>query len=215
MFNKQQIARIKAVCFCAALLPLARLVWLGIADDLGANPIEFVIRSNGTWALTMLLITLTMTPIRILTGATWQMQLRRMLGLFAFFYACLHVTCYVWLDQWFDWKAVGHDIVKHPFIIAGFSAFMMLIPLAVTSNQASMRKLRQRWQKLHKLVYPIAILACLHYWWLVKKDIRQPAIYAVVLLILLGLRIYAKKSPASPRARPQPVAQHQQRQVEV
>lgn len=215
MFNKQQIARIKAVCFCAALIPLARLVWLGISNELGANPIEFVIRSNGTWALTMLLITLTMTPIRILTGATWPIQLRGMMGLFTFFYACLHIMSYVWLDQWFDWQAISHDIVKHPFIIAGFSAFVLLIPLAVTSNKASMRKMGRNWQKLHKLVYAIAILACLHYWWLVKKDIRQPAIYAVVLLILLGIRFYARQFPAAARARPQAVSQLQQRQAEV
>jgi sulfoxide reductase heme-binding subunit YedZ len=183
------ISRVKAVLFCIALIPLARLLVLGFADKLGANPIEFVIRSFGTWALTFLLITLTVTPLRKLTGANWLVQMRRMLGLYAFFYAFMHMTSYVWLDQWFDWAAIGKDIVKHPFIIAGFSAFMLLIPLAATSTDAMMKRLKRNWQKLHALVYPIAMLGVLHYFWLVKKDITQPVIYAVILTVLLGMRL--------------------------
>lgn len=186
--SKTTLSRIKVALFCVALIPLLRLVVLGFNDQLGANPIEFVIRSFGTWALTLLLITLTITPLRKLTGATWLVQLRRMAGLYAFFYAALHMLSYVWLDQWFDWAAIGKDIVKHPFILAGFSSFVLLIPLACTSTNAMMKRLKRNWQKLHYLVYPIAILGVLHYFWLVKKDITQPVIYATVLAVLLGAR---------------------------
>jgi sulfoxide reductase heme-binding subunit YedZ len=168
------------------------LFWLGFHDDLTANPIEFVERSLGTWALIMLLITLSMTPVRLLTGIVWQIQLRRMAGLFMFFYATLHFLTYIWLDQSFEWAAIVKDIVKHPYVLVGFTAFVLAIPLALTSNKAMMTRLRERWKKLHMLVYPIAILAVLHFWWLVKKDIREPLIYAVVLSLLLGIRIYYK-----------------------
>lgn len=186
------ISHIKVVIFILALTPLARLVYLGFADNLGANPVEFIIRSNGTWALTFLLLTLTITPLRKLTGANWLVQLRRMVGLYTFFYAFLHMAAYVGLDQWFDWQAIGKDIVKHPFILAGFCSFVLLIPLAVTSTNAMMKRLKKSWQKLHTLVYPIAVLGVLHYFWLVKKDITQPLIYAMVLTVLLGVRIQWK-----------------------
>lgn len=190
--NKKQLAWIKAILFLMALIPLARLFWLGFNDDLTANPIEFVERSLGTWGLVMLLITLGMTPIRLLTGMAWQIQLRRMAGLFMFFYVCLHFLTYIWLDQSFDWAAIVKDIAKHPYVLVGFSAFVLAIPLAATSNRASIQRLRERWKKLHMLIYPIAILAILHFWWLVKKDIREPLIYALVLALLLGIRIYYK-----------------------
>lgn len=190
--NKKQLAWIKAVLFLIALIPLARLFWLGFSDDLTANPIEFVERSLGTWALVMLLITLSMTPIRLLTGMAWQIQLRRMAGLFMFFYASLHFLTYIWLDQSFDWAAIVKDIAKHPYVLVGFSAFVLAIPLAATSNKAAIQRLRERWKKLHMLIYPIAILAILHFWWLVKKDIREPLIYALVLAVLLSIRIYYK-----------------------
>jgi sulfoxide reductase heme-binding subunit YedZ len=180
---------LKRWLFLLALLPAFRLVFLGVNDDLGANPVEFIIHSLGTWALTFLLMTLAITPLRKLTGANWLVQLRRMLGLYAFFYATLHMLAYVGLDQWFDWQAIARDIVKHPFILAGFSAFVLLIPLAVTSTNAMMKRLKKNWQKLHTLVYPIAVLGVLHYFWLVKKDVTQPLIYAAVLTVLLGLRI--------------------------
>lgn len=186
------VKRVKRLLFLLALMPVFRLVFLGMNDDLGANPVEFIIRSLGTWALTFLLLTLTITPLRKITGANWLGQLRRMMGLFAFFYACLHMAAYVGLDQWFDWQAIGKDIVKHPFILAGLSSFVLLIPLAATSTNAMMKRLKKNWQKLHTLVYPIALLAVLHYFWLVKKDITQPLIYAGVLMILLGLRIQLK-----------------------
>jgi sulfoxide reductase heme-binding subunit YedZ len=189
MLSQSAVSRLKAVLFCVALIPLLRLVVLGFNDQLGANPIELVIRSFGTWALTLLLITLTITPLRKLTGANWLVQLRRMAGLYAFFYALMHMLSYVWLDQWFDWAAIGKDIVKHPFILAGFSSFVLLIPLACTSTNAMMKRLKRNWQKLHTLVYPIAMLGVLHYFWLVKKDITQPVIYAAVLAVLLGARL--------------------------
>jgi sulfoxide reductase heme-binding subunit YedZ len=194
MPDKLMIKRIKVTLFCAALLPLARLVWLAATDDLGANPVEFVIRSLGTWTLVSLLATLSITPIRLLTGVAWPVQLRRMLGLFAFFYASLHLLAYAGLDQWFDWRAITHDIVKHPYVVVGFSAFLFMIPLAATSNRAAIRRLGQRWQALHRLVYLIATLGVIHYWWLVKKDITQPVIYATVLAVLLGIRLYNRYS---------------------
>ena len=188
--SKKQLTWIKAGLFLAALLPLARLIWLGFNDDLGANPVEFVERSTGTWTLAILLITLSLTPLRLLTSIAWPIQLRRMAGLFMFFYVCLHFLTYIWLDQWFAWDDIVKDIAKHPYVLVGFTAFILAIPLAVTSNQAMIKRLRGRWKTLHTLVYPIAILGVLHFWWLVKKDIREPLIYAVILMVLLGIRIY-------------------------
>ncbi len=190
--TKQHIPFIKAAIWLLALLPLARLVWLGMHDDLSANPVEFVERSTGTWTLVFLLVTLSMTPIRLLTGQVWQVQLRRMLGLWMFFYACLHITTYVWLDYSFLWVDIVKDIIKHPYVIVGFSAFTLTIPLAATSNSYMIKRLKTNWKKLHQLVYVIAILAILHFWWLVKKDVTEPFYYAAVLAVLLGIRLYYK-----------------------
>lgn len=192
--NKNRILWVKRGLFLLALLPLTRLFWLGLNDALSANPIEFVERSLGTWTLVMLLLTLSLTPARLLTGITWLMQLRRMAGLFMFFYASLHFLSYLWLDLSFDWTAISKDISKHPYVLAGFSAFVLSIPLAVTSNKIMMKKLGKNWIQLHKLIYPIAILGVLHYWWLVKKDISQPMLYALILTSLLGFRLYRKIS---------------------
>lgn len=189
----QRVKQVKTALFCLCLIPLARLFVLALIDALGANPVEFIIRSLGAWALTFLLFTLAITPLRKLTGANWLVQLRRMAGLYAFFYALLHMAAYVGLDQWFDWQAIGKDIVKHPFILAGFSSFVLLIPLAVTSTNAMMKRLKKNWQKLHTLVYPIAVLGVLHYFWLVKKDITQPLVYAVILAMLLGVRLIRRQ----------------------
>jgi sulfoxide reductase heme-binding subunit YedZ len=189
---KSRIIWIKSGLFLFALLPLARLFWLGFHHSLTANPIEFVERSLGTWALVFLLVTLALTPIRMLSGMMWPIKLRRMTGLFMFFYACLHFLTYVWLDQSFDWAAIVKDIGKHPYVLVGFSAFVMSIPLAATSNKAMMKQLGKHWNKLHSLVYVIAILSVLHYGWLVKKDIREPLIYGLILLILLGIRLFRK-----------------------
>jgi methionine sulfoxide reductase heme-binding subunit len=190
--NKQQIAYIKVAVWLLAILPLARLVWLGFNDGLGANPVEFVEHSTGTWGLVFLLITLSMTPIRLLTGQVWQIQLRRMLGLFMFFYACLHIITYVWLDFALIWDEMLIDITKHPRILVGMAAFLLTIPLAVTSNSYMIKRLKTKWKKLHQLVYVIAILVVVHYLLLVKKDLTEPIYYAAVLVLLLGIRLYYK-----------------------
>ena len=182
---------LKLLVFLACLLPLARLGWFGFSDQLGANPIEFITRSTGTWTLSFLLITLTVTPLRKLSGWQWPIRIRRMLGLFAFFYACLHFTTYIWLDQFFDLHAIYKDVLKRPFITVGFANFLLLIPLAATSTNQMMRRLGRNWQRLHRLIYLIAIGGVVHYWWLVKKDVTQPAIYAAVLVVLLGYRVAA------------------------
>jgi sulfoxide reductase heme-binding subunit YedZ len=182
----------KALVFLACLIPLVRLVWFAFNDQLGANPIEFITRSLGTWTLTFLLITLTATPLRKLTGWQWPLRLRRMFGLFAFFYVCLHFTTYIWLDQFFDLHAIYKDVLKRPFITVGFANFLLLIPLAITSTNKMVKRLGGRnWLRLHRLIYLIAIGGVVHYWWLVKKDITQPAIYAAVLTVLLGYRVIA------------------------
>lgn len=189
--TSRQIAALKAALFLLCLLPVARLVVGAVQDELGANPIEFITRSLGTWTLNFLLITLAVTPLRQLSGLHWLLRLRRMLGLFVFFYASLHLTTYLWLDQFFDLMAIAKDIVKRPFITAGFSAFVLLVPLAATSNNAMVRRLGgKRWARLHRAVYAIAIIGVIHYWWLVKKDITQPLLYAVLLGLLLGFRAW-------------------------
>ena len=162
---------------------------LGGSGGLGANPIEFITRSTGTWTLVGLLLTLSVTPMRRLSGRADLIRYRRMLGLFSFFYACLHFVTYIWLDQFFDLTAIARDIVKRPFITVGFIAFVLLVPLAVTSTQTMMRRLGRRWQLLHRLVYPIALLAVVHYLWLVKKDLTSPLIYGTVAVVLLVLRL--------------------------
>lgn len=176
-----------------ALGPLLRLFWLGMHDGLGANPIEFVTRSTGTWALVGLCMTLAITPLRRLTGANWLQRLRRMLGLYAFFYALLHFTIWLVLDQGGDVAAMGRDIVKRPFITMGFTAFLLLLPLAATSTQWAMRRLGgKRWQALHRLVYLVAVLVILHYWWhkAGKHDFASVRIYAFVVVGLLAYRLW-------------------------
>jgi sulfoxide reductase heme-binding subunit YedZ len=199
--NKKQIIYMKAAVWVLALLPLARLVYLGFNDNLGANPIEFVEHSTGTWALVFLLATLSMTPIRLLTGQVWQIQLRRLLGLFMFFYACLHIITYVWLDYAFIWEDIIKDVAKHPRILVGFAAFLLTIPLAVTSNSYAIKRLKSNWKKLHQAVYLIGILAVVHFVLLVKKDLTEPFYYAAVLAFLLGVRLYFKyRTKAAPKA---------------
>lgn len=182
-------AAIRIALFLLCLFPLTRLIWLGVHDGLGANPIEFITRSTGTWTLNFLLITLTITPARRLLKWPALLRYRRMIGLFAFFYAVLHFLTYLWLDQFFDWQAILKDVVKRPFITAGFSAFILLLPLAATSTQAMMRRLGRNWQRLHRLIYVIATLGVIHYLWLVKKDLTMPLFYAAILVLLLGLRL--------------------------
>jgi len=190
MFNAKYLPWLKAALFIAALAPLVRLIFFGFTDRLGANPIEFITRSTGTWTLVFLLITLTVTPLRKLSGWHGLIKLRRMFGLFAFFYACLHFTTYIWLDQFFDLASIYKDVIKRPFITVSFPSFLLMIPLAVTSTNAMVRRLGgKRWQRLHRLVYVIAIGGVIHYLWLVKKDITDPLIYALILALLLGYRL--------------------------
>ena len=175
--------------FGLCLLPLVRLIVLGFNGGLGANPIEFITRSTGTWTLVGLMVTLSVTPLRRLIGRAELIRYRRMLGLFTFFYVCLHFVTYIWLDQFFDPAAIIKDIIKRPFITVGFTAFVLLIPLAATSTRAMIRRLGRRWQQLHRLVYAIAILGVIHYLWLVKKDLTEPLIYGAVLTLLLLMRL--------------------------
>ena len=184
----------KPLVFLAALLP-AVLMGLGVwQDSLGANPIEVVTRSSGDWALRFLLITLCVSTLRRLIGWAQLVRLRRMLGLFAFFYASIHVLLYVWLDQFFDWQGIWHDILKRPFITVGMLAFVCLIPLAITSPKIMLRRLGKRWKTLHTLIYPLSILAVLHFWWMkdAKSDVTEPLIYALLLAALLGERLYQR-----------------------
>lgn len=189
--KRPSIPLIKSALFGCCLLPLAHLGWGAWHDALGANPIEFITRSLGTWTLNFLLITLAVTPLRRLSGAHWLIRLRRMLGLFVFFYGSLHLTSYLWWDQFFDWTAIAKDILKRPFITVGMAAFALLIPLALTSNTLALRRMGgQRWQALHRTVYAIGMLGVVHYAWLVKKDVASPLLYAGILAVLLGLRAY-------------------------
>jgi sulfoxide reductase heme-binding subunit YedZ len=194
--DDRRIAALKAALFIACLLPALRLGWLAAQDALGANPIEALTRGLGDWALNFLLITLTVTPLRRVTGWSWLGRMRRMLGLFAFFYALLHVSGYVVLDQFFDWREIFRDIVKRPFITVGFVTFVILVPLAATSTHAMVRRLGGlRWQRLHRAVYLAALLAVLHYVWMVKIDVAQPAVYGAVVAFLLGIRLYWRLRP--------------------
>ena len=185
----EKLAYAKILLFLLALLPLASLIYGVVEDSLGANPVEVVTRASGEWALRFLLLTLTMTPLRLVLKQAWPLRLRRMLGLFCYFYVCIHLLCYLWLDQFFDWGEIIADIFKRPFITAGMLAFLLLTPLALTSTRAMMRRLGRHWQRLHRLVYLIAGLAVLHYFWLVKADTRLPVVYLLILIILLSFRL--------------------------
>ena len=181
---------LKFVLFLAALIPLARLAWRGFHDGLGANPIEVITHSTGDWTLIFILITLSITPLRRITRQYWLISARRMLGLFAFFYGTLHFLTYIWLDKFFDVHEMLKDIAKRRFITVGFSAFVLMIPLALTSTAWSIRRLGgKNWQRLHRLIYLTGILGVVHYLWLVKADLRKPIEYAVVLGILLVYRV--------------------------
>lgn len=196
------VARLKAGLFLACLIPLAALIARAFAGELGANPIEKLERTLGYWTLSFLLITLAVTPLRRLLAWTWLVRLRRMLGLFAFFYALLHFSTYLIFDQFFDWQGIVKDVAKRPYITVGFSVLVLLIPLAVTSTEGMMRRLGgRRWRQLHRLVYLAAVGGVVHYWWLVKKDISDPALFASLLTVLLGYRlIHAARGRIAERA---------------
>jgi len=180
----------KPVIFLACLGPVAYLAWRGFHAGLGANPIEAITHSTGTCTLVFLLITLSITPLRKLTRQYWLIDLRRMFGLFAFFYGCLHLTTYVWLDKFFDMHEILADIAKRRFITAGLTGFVLMIPLALTSTKGWIRRLGgKRWQALHRLIYFSAAAGVIHYLWLVKADLRSPLWYGFVLVVLLIYRL--------------------------
>jgi methionine sulfoxide reductase heme-binding subunit len=182
------ILGLKVLIWVGACLPVIRLVYLGVTDDLGANPVEFIERSTGTWALVFLLLSLSITPLRHLIQQAWLIAVRRLLGLWMFAYACLHVTSYAWLDYQFDWPDILKDIIKHPYVLVGAAALLLTLPLAATSNQKAIKRLKQRWKSLHSLVYVIGVLVLLHYWWLVKKDVTEPVIYSIIFAVLMLFR---------------------------
>ena len=175
----------KPLVFLAGLGPVLYLAWAAWQAQLGANPIEAITHETGDWTLRFLVITLCVTPLRRITGVNELISFRRMLGLFAFFYGSLHFLTYIWLDKFFDLHEVVKDVYKRPFITAGFTAFVLLIPLAITSTKGWIRRLGKKWALLHRLIYASAVIGIIHYIWLVKKDVRRPIIYGVIVGILL------------------------------
>lgn len=186
------VRALKVPVFLVCLAPSFLLIWKGFHDGLGANPIDVITRSTGKWTLTFLLITLSVTPVRKLSGLTWLIRFRRMLGLFAFFYGTLHLTTYVWLDKFFDVHEMLHDIARRRFITAGMTAWALMLPLAITSTTGWIRRMGgKRWQKLHRLIYFSAAAGVIHFIWLVKADLRRPFTYGAILAILLAYRVIA------------------------
>ena len=182
---------IRSLVHLLCLLPMVWLIYTAYQDGLGANPIEYITRYSGDWTLRILLVTLTVSPLARLTHTPRILKYRRAIGLYTFFYAVCHFVTYIWLDQFFDWNSIVLDIAKRPFILVGFTAFVLLIPLAVTSNDRAVRYLQNSWRTLHKLVYVIAIAGLLHYWWLVRADFLKATVYLIILSILFGYRIIA------------------------
>jgi methionine sulfoxide reductase heme-binding subunit len=182
----------KVTVFALCLVPAFLLVWKGFTGGLGANPIEFITHATGDWILRFLCITLSITPLRKILRLPDLIRFRRMLGLFAFFYACAHFLIWFVLDKFFDWGEIAKDVVKRPFITAGFTAFVLLIPLAVTSTTGWIRRMGgKRWQMLHRLIYVSGIAGVVHYYWLVKSDIRLPVMYGAIIVVLLMYRLVA------------------------
>lgn len=209
MLSPRSLRVVKIAVWLVALVPFLRIVYLGATDQFGPNPLEFVTRSTGTWTLVLLCCTLAVTPLRRLTGMNWLIRLRRMLGLYAFFYGTLHFLIWLVVDRGLDAASMLKDIGKRPFITVGFTAFVLMIPLAATSTNAMVRRLGgKRWQWLHRLVYVTGVLGILHYWWhkAGKNDFAEVSIYAAVMALLLGLRVWwawrASRQGTMPRAMP-------------
>lgn len=171
------------------LTPMVLLLYRALQNQLGADPIAALTHQTGDWTLRFLLLSLAMTPLRLILKKSWPIRFRRMIGLYTFFYASLHFSVYLFLDLGSYWSQIGADIIKRPFITVGFTAWLLLVPLAITSNQWMMRKLKKNWLKLHKLVYVIGVLAVIHFYWLVKSDVREPLIYAGILGLLFAIRL--------------------------
>jgi sulfoxide reductase heme-binding subunit YedZ len=189
--DSKQFKIIKAGLFLLACVPFLRLFIFAYLDQLGANPLEAITRNTGDWTLYLLCVTLSITPLRRLTGWIWLIALRRMMGLFTFFYASLHFLAFLWFDHFFDVQAMLLDVVKRPFIAMGFATFLLLLPLAITSTNSMMRKLGKRWKTLHQLIYLIIIMGLLHFWWMRagKQNFAQPLLITVIALVLLGSRL--------------------------
>lgn len=189
--NDLQIRAVKGLLFALCLLPLVYYVRAFQQDALGNDPVDAVTRGFGLWALRFLLITLAVTPLRRLAGQHWLGRVRRMLGLFAFLYGCLHLTAYIWLDQSFVWREIANDILERPLIVAGMLAFALMVPLALTSSNAMIRRLGgRRWQELHRTIYAISLIAVIHYGWMAESGKGGPLLYAAIALALLGLRFW-------------------------
>ena len=189
------------------MIPLALIVWDGFQNNLTADPIEEILRRTGIWALRLLLVTLLMTPLKVLTKLAAFIRLRRMLGLFTFFYATLHLTTYLWLDIQFNWSQFFEDIIKRPYITVGMAAWFLMLPMAITSNKRMVRKLGKNWKRLHRAIYLVILLACLHFLWLVKSDLNEPLIYATIGLSLLLFRLIHYRHGKKPRNTPK-TSQH-------
>jgi sulfoxide reductase heme-binding subunit YedZ len=201
----RQFKAVKAGIFVLALLPFLRMAWL-TATGVPVEPVEFLTHGSGDWALYLLCATLAVTPLRRLTGWNWVVRLRRMIGLFTFFYAFMHFLTFLWFDHNFDVAAMWKDVLKRPFITVGFACFVLLVPLAATSTNAMIKRLGRNWAQLHKLIYLIAPLAILHYWWMKagKHNFEQPIVWGLVVAVLLGLRVVwslnRARSPAQSRS---------------
>jgi len=205
--REKLIRTLKPLGFLLCLGPATVLVWKGFHDGLGANPVDVITRTTGRWTLIFLLVTLSVTPLRKLLRQPWLIRFRRMLGLFAFFYGSLHLMTYVWLDKFFDFPLMLHDVAKRPFITAGLTAWTLMLPLALTSTSGWIRRLGgKRWQRLHRLIYFSATSAVIHFIWLVKADLRRPLTYCAILTVLLAYRVVvwavAKLRPRAPMALP-------------
>lgn len=188
--SKRSIILVKILTHILCLLPAAKLVYGWLNDDLGANPIERLLHRTGIWAIAILCISLTITPLRYFRQLNWLIQFRRLLGMYAFVYALAHFAIYIGLDQEFEWRTISKEISKRPFVTVGFASFVLLVPLAATSTKFAIKLLTgRRWNLLHRLVYPALILAVVHFWWLTKKDITDPALYALAAAVLLGVRL--------------------------
>lgn len=195
MSNSRLIWQVlKCLVFLLSAIPFALLAVDTAQNNLGANPLENLHFRTGDWALRFLLITLALSPIKIIFGYTHQLRFRRMMGLFAFFYASLHLFIYVVLEQSMSWKLIVAEVPKSPYIIVGLATYLLLVPLAVTSTSGMMRRLGKHWKTLHRSIYGIGILAVIHFFWLVKADITEPLIYALVLTLLLGVRVFRKST---------------------
>jgi sulfoxide reductase heme-binding subunit YedZ len=189
--DSKQFKIIKAGLFLLACVPFVRLIIFAYLDQLGANPLEAITRNTGDWTLYMLCITLSITPLRRLSGWNWLLAMRRMLGLFTFFYASLHFLAFYWFDHFFDVQAMLIDVLKRPFIAMGFATFLLLLPLAVTSTNSMMRRLGKRWKTLHQLIYLIILTGLVHFWWMRagKQNFAQPLLITVIAVVLLGSRL--------------------------